>query len=188
MSYDKELIIHKLERWDRFITITICRTGISSPIWDSTWIRWWCCWCSISASSCPSPAARELRHLLRHQQLCAPEDHACSGEAEVLPGNNPPPLIITHPKKRPTHQDLAENFAPRQKGLRVVCQKFLPKIPLPSNRRHRHPPPSGNEEGGRGAAGHRVRTHRRVLQNSGGEADPPVRRRYGGRSGRRAAP
>ena len=48
--------------------------------------------------------------------------------------------------------------------------------------------PSGNEEGAVGAAGHRVRTHRRVLQNSGGEADPPVRRRYGGRSGRRAAP
>ena len=52
--------------------------------------------------------------------------------------------------------------------------------PCSSTSRSKAPPPtstpSGNEEGAVGRGWSSVRTHRRVLQNSGGKADPPVRR------------
>ena len=47
MQYDKELIAHKLDRWDRFITDYHLPEWDAIPIWGCIWTRWWCCWPSI---------------------------------------------------------------------------------------------------------------------------------------------
>ncbi len=159
MSYDKELIIHKLERWDRFIT------NYHLPDWDSIpdlglYMDQVVVLLVQYLSFIPSiPGGKgELRHLLRHQQLCAPEDHACSGEAEVLPGTHRLPHYDPHHEAEHQHQRRAENFARRQqRGLRAVgIRGLLRKIPAAGpvlqpagpKRRHRHPhPPPGTRRG-----------------------------------------
>ena len=198
MSYDKELIIHKLERWDRFIT------NYHLPDWDSIpdlglymdqvvvlLVQYLSFIPSIPGGKESFVTSSAINNYVRLKIMPAPvkrkyyrvhiaylimiltmkQSISISDVQKILPADSSEDCV------RSVYEAYSEKFRQLALFFNQQVQSAATDIRTPS----------GNEEG-RGAAGHRVRTHRRVLQNSGGKADPPVRRRYGGRSGRRAAP
>ena len=86
MQYDKELIAHKLDRWDRFIT------DYHLPEWDSIpelglYMDQVVVLLAQYLNFIPAmPGGKES--FVHHQQLCAAEDHARPGKAEILPGTH----------------------------------------------------------------------------------------------------
>ena len=191
MSYDKELIIHKLERWDRFIT------NYHLPDWDFIpdlglymdqvvvlLVQYLSFIPSIPGGKESFVTSSAINNYVRLKIMPAPVKRKYYRVHIAY-------LIMILTMKQSISISDVQKIIPAV-GIRGLLRKIPAAGPVlqPAGpkRRHRHPHPLRERGGGRGAAGHRVRTHRRVLQNSGGEADPPVRRRYGGRSGRRAAP
>mgnify|MGYP000685953507 CR=1 FL=1 len=199
MSYDKKLIIHKLERWDRFIT------NYHLPDWDSIpdlglymdqvvvlLVQYLGFIPSIPGGKESFVTSSAINNYVRLKIMPAPVKRKYYRVHIAY-------LIMILTMKQSISISDVQKILPADSSedcVRSVYEAYSEKIPAAGpvlqpagpKRRHRHPHPLRGRGGGRGAAGHRVRTHRRVLQNSGGEVDPPVRRRYGGRSGRRAAP
>lgn len=87
MQYDKELIAHKLDRWDpvhhRLPPAGVGRHPRSGAVYGPGGGA-----AGPVSELHPGHARRQgkLCHLLHHQQLCAAEDHARPGKAEILPG------------------------------------------------------------------------------------------------------
>ena len=193
MSYDKKLIIHKLERWDRFIT------NYHLPDWDSIpdlglymdqvvvlLVQYLGFIPSIPGGKESFVTSSAINNYVRLKIMPAPvkrkyyrvhiaylimiltmkQSISISDVQKILPADSSEDCV------RSVYEAYSEKFRQLALFFNQQVQSAATDIRL------------RGRGGGRGAAGHRVRTHRRVLQNSGGEADPPVRRRYGGRSGR----
>ena len=177
MSYDKKLIIHKLERWDRFIT------NYHLPDWDSIpdlglymdqvvvlLVQYLGFIPSIPGGKESFVTSSAINNYVRLKIMPAPVKRKYYRVHIAY-------LIMILTMKQSISISDVQKILPADSSedcVRSVYEAYSEKFRQLALERG----------GGRGAAGHRVRTHRRVLQNSGGEADPPVRRRYGGRSGR----
>ena len=112
MEYDKELIAHKLQRWDKFIT------DYHLPDWETIpdfglYMNQVIVLLEQYLSFIPAPVGGKgaLCHVLHHQQLRSAEDHARAREAEIPPHPHRVPHHDPDHEAEPEHQRCAEDPA-----------------------------------------------------------------------------
>lgn len=199
MQYDKELIAHKLDRWDRFITdyhlpewdaipdlglymdqvvvllaqylnfIPAMPGGKESFVTSSTINNY------VRLKIMPAPVKRKyfrvhIAYLI--MILTMKQSISISDVQKIIPADIPEEDV------RAIYQEYSEKF-------RHIALFFNQQGP---GRGGGYPHAGPARRGRRVPAGHRKHPDRGVLQDPGGEAHPPVRGRHPGGSGRRAAP
>lgn len=199
MQYDKELIAHKLDRWDRFITdyhlpewdaipdlglymdqvvvllaqylnfIPAMPGGKESFVTSSTINNY------VRLKIMPAPVKRKyfrvhIAYLI--MILTMKQSISISDVQKIIPADIP-------------EEDVRAHLSGVFREIPPHCPVFQPTGP---GRGGGYPHAGPARRGRRVPAGHRKHPDRGVLQDPGGEAHPPVRGRHPGGSGRRAAP
>ena len=182
MEYDRELIAHKLQRWDKFIT------DYHLPDWDSIpdfglYMDQVIVLLEQYLSFIPAPVGGKERFVtsstinnyVRLKIMPAPEKRKYHRIHIAY-------LIMILTMKQSLSISDVQKILPadsNETDVRAVYEDYSLKF-----RRGGHPQRHRVElRQRRGAAGHRKRSDRRVLQDPGGEAHPLVRGGYGGRAG-----